>query len=80
MEARSREEFDADRIENYVTITDYKTELNQFEIFCGTCGEMFFADKDQAAKCARAAEQGLDNPFLCDDCQREYEELAYAGR
>ena len=40
-----KEEFDANRKENYVSITDFITEQNKYEFSCGKCGKIFFADK-----------------------------------
>jgi hypothetical protein len=75
-----REEIDGDLSENYVSISDYKTEQHQHEIICSVCCKTFFANKATHDNICRVIEQGLDNPFLCDDCQQEYDELAYEAR
>ena len=71
-----KEEFDADRKENYVSITDFITEQNKYEFSCEKCGKIFFADKPTFENINRAVEQGLDNSFLCENCRRRYEEAA----
>lgn len=80
MQTTLREEIDGDLGENYVIITDYKTEQNQHEIDCSDCCKTFYTDKETYERFCRTIEQGLDNPFLCNDCQHEYEELAYENR
>lgn len=80
MQTRLREEIDGDRIENYVGVTDFRTDQNRNEINCRECNKTFYADAETSDGIYRAMEQGLDNPFLCDDCQREYEETAYQER
>lgn len=71
-----KKELDADRKENYVSITDFITEQNKYEFSCEKCGKIFFADKPTFENINRAVEQGLDNPFLCENCRRRYEEAA----
>jgi len=80
MQPRLKEEIDADLGESYVSITDYITDQNKYEINCGVCCKTLFADKETSESIYRSIEQGLDNPFLCNDCQREYDELAYENR
>lgn len=80
MQTKLKEEIDADLAENYVSITDYITKQNRYEISCGECAKTLFADKETSERIYRSIEQGLDNPFLCNDCQQEYEVLAYENR
>ena len=80
MHTRLKEEIDADLNENNGGVTDYKTRRNQFEINCGVCFKTFYADKETFESLNRAIEQALDNPFLCSDCQRDYEESAVEDR
>ena len=80
MQTQLKEEIDADLHENYVSITDNMTSRNRYEINCGECNKTFYADKETSEKIYRSMEQGLDNSFLCTDCQREYDELAYENR
>ena len=80
MKTRLTEEFDADLTENYINITDYVTGRNRYEICCGECNKTLYADKETSESIYRSIEHGLDNPFLCNDCLREKEELAYQNR
>lgn len=80
MPTRLKEEIDADLDENYDSVTDYKTGQNIYEINCGECCKTFYADRETLESISRAVEEGLDNPFLCHDCQQEYEESAYENR
>lgn len=59
--------------------TSYKTHADSVEVRCGMCGEVFYVDEATARSIAVAVETGLDNPFMCKDCQDEYDELAYEG-
>ena len=72
--------FNADRKENYVSITDFITEQKKYEFSCGKCGKIFYADKPTFENINRAVEQGLDNSFLCENCRRRHEEATYETR
>ena len=74
-----REEADVDRKENYVEVTDFKTPQNRFELFCASCGKQQYVDKETSERFCRALEHDLDNQFLCNDCEREQDEMAYAA-
>lgn len=80
MQTKLREEIDGDLTENYVAITDFKTDQNRYEINCRECNKAFYADSETSDGIYRAIEQGLENPFLCNDCQLDYEESAYEDR
>lgn len=80
MQIRTRSEVDGDMNENYVTITELKTDDNKFEIICGDCDRTFYTDEETFDKFSRTLEQGLDNPFLCSYCQQEYDDLAFEER
>lgn len=80
MQTRLREEFDADRIENVVAVTDYITDQNKYEISCGTCFKTLYADRETSEGIYRSIEEGLDNPFLCRDCEQELAVEAYEKR
>jgi hypothetical protein len=75
-----RKEADGDFTENYVQLTDYKTAFNQFEVNCGRCNTVLYADRETFGAIERAIEQGIDNPILCNDCREEFEEAAYTAR
>jgi hypothetical protein len=59
--------------------TVFKTERNQHEVRCGMCGRIIYVDEETFSFVADAVKGGLDNPFRCDYCQEEYDDLAYEG-
>lgn len=73
---RVKEELDADHIKTNEP-TEYKNEVNRFELPCGVCGKTLFVDQKTVRDFERALEHDLDNQFICNDCEREYEDLAY---
>lgn len=77
---RIREEFDADRTESVMQVSEYPTEKTQFEVFCDMCGEVFFVDEITFEKVSHALREGFDNPFVCEDCLGEIDEPAYSER
>lgn len=80
MQTTLKQETGAALGENHVGITDYKTRQNCYEITCAVCCRTFYADKETYESISRAVEQALDNPFICGECQQEYEDLAYRER
>lgn len=76
MKTRIKEEYDADVIKTNEP-TEFQTETNRFAINCGVCGGAYFADESYRMESERAAELGIDEPFVCRDCSEEYEELMY---
>ncbi|CAN5354354.1 hypothetical protein BH10ACI3_BH10ACI3_13990 [soil metagenome] len=79
MQTRSREAIDGDFDENYVHFSDHQFGQNQHEINCSMCFETFYTDEATFDNLCKAIEEGIENPFLCGDCQEEYEELAHSG-
>jgi translation initiation factor 2 gamma subunit (eIF-2gamma) len=59
--------------------TAFKTERNQHEVRCGMCGNIFYVDEGVYAFAKEGMETGLDNPFKCETCEQEYDELSYEG-
>jgi hypothetical protein len=59
--------------------TAFKTERNQHEVHCGMCGKIFYVDESIYAFAKEGMETGLDNPFKCETCEQEYDELSYEG-
>ena len=49
------------------------------EVRCGMCGKTVCVDEETFQFASEAIEAGLDNPFKCQVCQEEYDELAYEG-
>ena len=50
---------------------------NQSELTCHSCGELYFVDDISFNEAMSAMEMGLENPFCCDECEAEREELAH---
>ena len=59
--------------------TQFKTEQNQHPVRCGMCGETFFVSEDVYNFAKEGIEAGLDNPFQCQACEEEYDQLSYEG-
>ena len=74
---RLRSFYDADRENNSSVPTNYQTGDNQNELYCGMCGEIYFVDDFVFENVNKVIEETLENPFVCQDCLDEYEELAY---
>lgn len=77
MQPKMRETIDADLHENQVRASRIKTEQHPYELKCGICFGDYFVDNVTHAATARSIELGLDNPFVCDECQLEFEEAAH---
>jgi hypothetical protein len=61
------------------TTTRYKVGPNQSELICGVCGETYYVDDETLQRAMSAIEEGLDNPFCCDECEAEYEAISHEG-
>jgi hypothetical protein len=59
--------------------THFKTETNQREVLCGMCGKVIYVDEDTFIFLSDAIIAGLDDPFRCERCKEEYDDLAYEG-
>ncbi|HKZ80041.1 MAG TPA: hypothetical protein VJ124_17340 [Pyrinomonadaceae bacterium] len=59
--------------------TSFKTERNQHEVHCGMCGKITYVEEEIFTFLSDAIKAGLDNPFRCEVCQEEYDDLAYEG-
>ena len=55
----------------------YKKGPNQFELVCDFCCGTFYVDVVTFRQALIAMEEGSQNPFCCDECGNEYEELAH---
>jgi hypothetical protein len=55
------------------------TERNEHEVRCGMCAREVYVDDETYRFASRAIESGLDNPFRCEVCAEEYDDLAYEG-
>lgn len=59
--------------------SSHRTFVNRYPARCGMCGGEFFVNESVHAAIITAAREGLDNPFMCADCEEKYDELAYEG-
>lgn len=55
------------------------TDDNQHEVRCGMCARELYVDDDGYGLYMEAIGSGLDNPFRCEVCSEEYDDLAYEG-
>jgi hypothetical protein len=75
---RIREEFDADRFDKRERSAAFPAGEEQFAVVCGICGETRYVSKEVSEKVKSAIKEG-DNPFVCEKCERDFEEAAHAG-
>jgi hypothetical protein len=59
--------------------TSFLTERNEHEVRCGMCAKAIYVDDETYQFGSEAIESGLDNPFRCETCAEEYDDLAYEG-
>jgi hypothetical protein len=57
--------------------TKYRQGQNQSELLCAFCNEAYYVDDVTFRQAESAMEEGLDNPFCCDECEEDYEELTH---
>ncbi len=80
MRSTLRSQIDGDLHEEVISFSEIKTDDHQAEIICSNCGKVYFTGQETAAKFLRSLELSMDNPFVCDDCRFEYDELAREAR
>lgn len=62
-----------------ITATTTMTDDKQHEVRCGMCARELYVDDNSYRSYAEALLAGLDNPFRCEICSEEYDDLAYEG-
>ena len=55
------------------------TDAKQHEVRCGMCAKELYVDDEGYRLYMEAINSGLDNPFRCEVCNEEYDDLAYEG-
>ena len=55
------------------------TERNEHEVRCAMCARTVYVDEETFDFANEAIESGLDNPFRCEICAEEYDDLVYEG-
>ena len=53
------------------------TERNEHEVRCGMCAREVYVDDQTYRLGSDAMNSGSDNPFRCEVCFDEYDELTY---
>lgn len=76
---RLRSYYDADRENKLSVPTTYQTDQNKNELYCSMCGENIYVDDLIFDDVNKIVEETLENPFLCEDCLDEYEEMAHSA-
>jgi hypothetical protein len=62
-----------------VTAPSIMTDDKQHEVRCGMCARELYVDDEGYRLYMEAITSGLDNPFRCEICSEEYDDLAYEG-
>jgi uncharacterized protein with PIN domain len=57
--------------------TRLRKGMNQSELACRACGNLYFVDDISFNDAMSAMEMGLESSFYCDECEVELEELAH---
>jgi len=57
--------------------TRFRKGPNQSELICGICGATYYVDEVTFHQAMAAMDEGADNPFCCDECEAEYEEVSH---
>jgi uncharacterized protein YlaI len=57
--------------------TSFMTERNAREVRCVMCARTVYVDEETYRFASDALESGFDNPFRCEACSDEYDDLAY---
>ena len=62
-----------------IPATSVVTDEKQHEVRCGMCARELYVNEDDYRFYSEALLSGLDNPFRCEVCSEEYDDLAYEG-
>ncbi len=73
---RLREYLDPDR-QGQINPSVFKTDKNKNRVYCGMCGGIFFVDDTLYEAIIKAIKETSESPFLCTECQQEYDALAH---
>ena len=74
-----REELDADRFEEMNVFSKYQSGDRRYTVTCSLCNDRYFTDRINFDRFMRSVEEGMENPFICPDCEVGYQELEHAG-
>ena len=63
--------------QHVIAPTSIMTDENQHEVRCGMCARELYVDDQGYSLYMEALTSGVDNPFRCELCEEEYDDLAY---
>lgn len=72
-----REQYDLDRVGSEPIYSIFPTDLNRYNLHCSSCNSLFYVNKETYDQAFHFMEEGLDNPFTCDDCDEEFIEMEH---
>ena len=49
--------------------TPYRAGVNQFELWCGVCGKVYYADEQTFGRVKTAGRAGQCHSFVCEACE-----------
>jgi len=70
-----QEQFSVDLIKDRYNFSKSPTEINRYDMYCSSCHASYYVDKAFYESIVTAIEEGLDNPFVCEDCRDELAEF-----
>lgn len=57
--------------------TKIKKGPNTWQLNCSLCGGTLYVDETTFTQAMSAMSAGIENPFCCDDCEADYEDVAH---
>ena len=67
------------KVRGLLTADSIMTDETQHEVRCGMCARELYVDDEGYRLYMEAMKSGLDNPFRCELCSEEYDDLVYEG-
>jgi len=74
-----RSYIDQNQEKHVAAVMPQMTDDNQHEVRCGMCAKEIYVNDEGYRLYNEAMTSGLDNPFRCEVCNEEYDDLAYEG-
>ncbi len=75
--SRIREFYDADKTDGSDLPTTEATKTNTHPVYCGICGGKFFVGDSAFRHFNNVVEMSLENPFVCETCESDYDDLSH---
>lgn len=60
-------------------VSPFPTDTHLHEVRCGMCAKELYVDDASYRLYIDTTNAGLDNPFRCETCNEEYDDLAFEG-